>query len=58
MYIKNIPNNWEYKMQEKGFYKNYYLSYPATLYNNGAVGLHKFNKLEYYYYFVPVRFKY
>ena len=45
-------------MQEKGFYKNYYLSYPATLYNNGAVGLHKFNKLEYYYYFVPVRFKY
>ena len=32
---------------------------PETwLYNNGAVKLRDWNRLEYYYYFVPVRFKY
>ena len=30
----------------------------TSLYNNGAWTLHEWNKLEYYYYFVPVRFKY
>ena len=39
-------------------YYEYYTKYPATLYNNGAVKLHDWNKLEYYYYFVPVKFKY
>ena len=32
---------------------------PETwLYNNGAAKLHEWDKIEYYYYFVPVRFKY
>ena len=30
----------------------------ATFYNTGAVGLHDLKRLEYYYYFVPIRFKY
>ena len=30
----------------------------TSSYNNGAALLHYLNKLEYYYYFVPVRFKY
>ena len=30
----------------------------TALYNTGALKLHEWDKLEYYYYFVPVRFKY
>ena len=30
----------------------------TSLYNNSAAKLHNWNKLEYYYYFIPVRFKY
>jgi len=39
-------------------YKEYYKNYSATVYNNGAWGLQKMNKIEDYYYFVPIRFKY
>ena len=39
-------------------YKEYYNKYSATMYNNGACVLQKMNKLENYYYFVPIRFKY
>ena len=38
--------------------KKYLDTAKATFYNAGATGLHDLKRLEYYYYFVPVRFKY
>ena len=29
--IQNIPNNWGYKMQEKGLYKNYFQIYEIEV---------------------------
>ncbi|MCR5265915.1 MAG: hypothetical protein K6E29_04905 [Cyanobacteria bacterium RUI128] len=29
----------------------------TTIYNTGAAGLHTFNRLEYYYYVIPIKFK-
>ena len=44
---------------DKYDYDYKYLNTPeATSYNTGAAGLHDLKRLEYYYYFVPVRFKY
>ena len=44
---------------DKYDYKYEYLNTPeTTYYNTGAAGLHDIKRLEYYYYFVPVRFKY
>ena len=54
-YVEGIVfDKYDYSLH----YYEYYKKYPATLYNNGALWLHKLNKLEYYYYFIPVRFKY
>ena len=54
-YVEGIVfDKYDYSLH----YYKYYKKYPATLYNNGALWLHKLNKLEYYYYFIPVRFKY
>ena len=44
---------------DKYDYDYKYLNTPeTTLYNAGAATLHEWDKLEYYYYFIPVRFKY
>ena len=54
-YIEGVVfDKYDYKLLRKEYYENY----PATIYNNGAWVLQKMKKLEDYYYFVPVRFKY
>ena len=54
-YIEGVVfDKYDYEL----FKKEYYENYPATIYNNGAWGLQKLKRLEDYYYFVPVRFKY
>ena len=56
-YIEGIVfDKYDYEKKEK--YKDYKSNPFLNTANNSAEYLHKKNKLEYYYYFVPVRFKY